>query len=43
MKVLFDLVEMLKGVQHPTRVLFLRNYLSQCSKASIPDSADEMT
>jgi len=27
--ILKDLVEMSKGVQHPTRGLFLRNYLSQ--------------
>lgn len=27
--ILKDLVEMCKGVQHPTRGLFLRNYLSQ--------------
>jgi len=30
--ILQDLVEMAKGVQHPMRGLFLRNYLSQMSK-----------
>lgn len=32
MEILFDLVEMTKGVQHPMRGLFLRNYLSQISR-----------
>ena len=35
--ILKDLVEMCKGVQHPTRGLFLRNYLSQISKDKLPD------
>eukprot|EP00605_Chrysophyceae_sp_TOSAG23-4_P002543 GSChrysophyteH1.ASY1.ANO1.2808.1 assembled CDS len=35
--VLRDLVEMLKGVQHPMRGLFLRNYLTQISKNRLPD------
>ena len=35
--VLRDLVEMLKGVQHPMRGLFLRNYLTQVSKNKLPD------
>ena len=35
--VLRDLVEMLKGVQHPTRGLFLRNYLTSVSKNKLPD------
>jgi len=38
MQVLFDLVEMCKGVQHPTRGLFLRSYLSQAAKDILPDS-----
>lgn len=29
--ILKDLVEMCRGVQHPMRGLFLRNYLSQAS------------
>ena len=35
--VLKDLVEMLKGVQHPMRGLFLRSYLTQISKNRLPD------
>jgi len=35
--ILKDLVEMCKGVQHPMRGLFLRNYLSQMSKDKLPD------
>lgn len=35
--ILRDLVEMLKGVQHPIRGLFLRNYLTQISKNKLPD------
>ncbi|XXQ36804.1 Vacuolar protein sorting-associated protein 35 [Plasmodiophora brassicae] len=37
MDILFDLVELCKGVQHPTRGLFLRSYLTQCSKDKLPD------
>eukprot|EP01084_Bolivina_argentea_P140784 247437_1 len=37
MRILFDLVQLTKGVQHPTRGLFLRNYLSQISRMVIPD------
>ena len=39
--ILKDLVEMCKGVQHPTRGLFLRNYLSQLSKDKLPDAGSE--
>jgi vacuolar protein sorting-associated protein 35 len=39
--ILKDLVEMCKGVQHPTRGLFLRNYLSQLSKDKLPDIGSE--
>ena len=35
--ILKDLVEMLKGVQHPIRGLFLRNYLTHVSKNKLPD------
>eukprot|EP01103_Thecamoeba_quadrilineata_P016625 TRINITY_DN5601_c0_g1_i1.p1 TRINITY_DN5601_c0_g1~~TRINITY_DN5601_c0_g1_i1.p1 ORF type:complete len:812 (+),score=177.93 TRINITY_DN5601_c0_g1_i1:75-2510(+) len=35
--VLRDLVEMCRGVQHPTRGLFLRNYLSEMTKDKLPD------
>jgi vacuolar protein sorting-associated protein 35 len=35
--ILRDMVEMLKGVQHPMRGLFLRNYLTQVSKNRLPD------
>jgi len=31
------MVEMCRGVQHPTRGLFLRNYLSQMTKNKLPD------
>lgn len=39
-----DLVEMCRGVQHPLRGLFLRNYLLQCTRnvlPDVPDTADE--
>jgi vacuolar protein sorting-associated protein 35 len=39
--ILKDLVEMTKGVQHPMRGLFLRNYLSHCSKDKLPDIGSE--
>ena len=35
--ILKDLVEMCRGVQHPLRGLFLRNYLLQCTKDILPD------
>ena len=35
--ILKDLIEMIKGVQHPTRGLFLRNYLTTISKNKLPD------
>lgn len=35
--ILKDLVEMVKGVQHPLRGLFLRSYLTQISKNRLPD------
>ena len=39
--ILKDLVEMTKGVQHPMRGLFLRNFLSQTSKNKLPDAGSE--
>jgi vacuolar protein sorting-associated protein 35 len=36
-EVLKDLVELCSGVQHPTRGLFLRNYLSEMTKDKLPD------
>jgi len=36
-EVLRDLIEMCRGVQHPTRGLFLRNYLSEMTKDKLPD------
>ena len=36
--ILRDLVEMCRGVQHPLRGLFLRNYLLQCTKNLLPDA-----
>lgn len=35
--ILKDLIEMIKGVQHPMRGLFLRHYLTQVSKNRLPD------
>jgi vacuolar protein sorting-associated protein 35 len=39
--ILRDLVEMCRGVQHPLRGLFLRNYLSQTSKDKLPDTGSD--
>ncbi|KCV72350.1 hypothetical protein H696_01743 [Fonticula alba] len=36
-EILTDMVEMCRGVQHPTRGLFLRNYLLQRTKNELPD------
>ena len=36
-EILVDMVEMCRGVQHPTRGLFLRNYLSQMIKNQLSD------
>ena len=41
--VLKDLVEMCRGVQHPMRGLFLRDYLSKLSKDKLPDSDNKYT
>ena len=38
-EILADLVEMSKGVQHPLRGLFLRNYLLQVTRNLLPDVA----
>lgn len=35
--VMYDLVELCRGVQHPIRGLFLRNYLSEMTKDLMPD------
>lgn len=35
--ILFDLVELCRGVQHPMRGLFIRSYLSQITKMLMPD------
>ncbi|XP_013396942.1 vacuolar protein sorting-associated protein 35 [Lingula anatina] len=40
--ILKDLVEMCRGVQHPLRGLFLRNYLLQCTKNVLPDAEEEV-
>ncbi|KAG2501801.1 hypothetical protein HYH03_000301 [Edaphochlamys debaryana] len=40
-EVLKDLVEMCKGVQHPTRGLFLRAYLCQTARGLLPDTGSE--
>uniref|UniRef100_A0A914V069 Vacuolar protein sorting-associated protein 35 n=2 Tax=Plectus sambesii TaxID=2011161 RepID=A0A914V069_9BILA len=39
--ILKDLVEMCRGVQHPLRGLFLRNYLLQCTRSLLPDTLDQ--
>ncbi|GAB6026743.1 Vacuolar protein sorting-associated protein 35 [Chamberlinius hualienensis] len=39
--ILKDLVEMCRGVQHPLRGLFLRNYLLQCTKNVLPDNDED--
>jgi vacuolar protein sorting-associated protein 35 len=36
--ILTDMVEIIKGVQHPMRGLFLRNYLTQVTKNRLPDA-----
>lgn len=36
--ILKDIIDMVKGVQHPMRGLFLRNYLSHVSKNRLPDA-----
>ena len=33
-----DLVEMSRGVQHPVRGIFLRNYLLQTTRSILPDT-----
>jgi vacuolar protein sorting-associated protein 35 len=38
--ILEDMIEMCKGVQHPTRGLFLRYYLTQLCKNKLPDSKE---
>uniref|UniRef100_A0A1D5QC07 Vacuolar protein sorting-associated protein 35 n=1 Tax=Macaca mulatta TaxID=9544 RepID=A0A1D5QC07_MACMU len=38
--ILKDLVEMCRGVQHPLRGLFLRNYLLQCTRNILPDEGE---
>lgn len=40
-ELLRDLVEMCKGVQHPTRGLFLRYFLGQMTKSTLPDKDNE--
>eukprot|EP00798_Chlamydomonas_sp_ICE-L_P013364 gene13364-19210_t len=39
--ILKDLVELSKGVQHPTRGLFLRSYLCQRSRTVLPDTGSD--
>ncbi|XP_040185397.1 vacuolar protein sorting-associated protein 35 [Rana temporaria] len=40
--ILKDMVEMCRGVQHPLRGLFLRNYLLQCTRNILPDEGEEL-
>merc|ERR1712139_591929 len=40
-EILKDLNELIKGVQHPIRGLFLRYYLSQMVKDKLPDTGSE--
>ena len=39
--VLFDLVELCRGVQHPLRGLFVRNFLMQVTRDKLPDKDSE--
>jgi vacuolar protein sorting-associated protein 35 len=39
--VLRDMVEMCRGVQHPTRGLFLRDYLTRRCKDKLPDKGNQ--
>ncbi|KAG8562710.1 hypothetical protein GDO81_015780 [Engystomops pustulosus] len=39
--ILKDMVEMCRGVQHPLRGLFLRNYLLQCTRNILPDEGEQ--
>lgn len=39
--ILKDLVEMCRGVQHPLRGLFLRNYLLQSTRNMLPDTGED--
>ena len=39
--ILKDLVEMCRGVQHPLRGLFLRNYLLQSTRNMLPDIGED--
>ena len=39
--ILYDLVEMCRGIQHPLRGLFLRNYLSEMTKDKLPDEGNQ--
>jgi len=40
-EILKDLIEMVKGVQHPMRGLFLRYYLNKMCKDKLPDKGNE--
>lgn len=40
-EILKDVVEMAKGVQHPMRGLFLRNYVSHMTKDKLPDTDND--
>ena len=37
-----DLVEMCRGVQHPLRGLFLRNFLLQSTRGQLPDAEESV-
>ena len=41
LNILYDLFEMCKGCQHPTRGLFIRYYLSLISKGKLPDNGGD--
>lgn len=40
--IIFELLNMIKGVQNPTRGLFLRYYLLKMTKDKLPDNVDEL-
>jgi vacuolar protein sorting-associated protein 35 len=41
-ELMVDMLEMSRGVQHPTRGLFLRHYLSGMTKDHLPEGSSEV-
>jgi vacuolar protein sorting-associated protein 35 len=40
-EIMFDILDMARGVQHPTRGLFMRYYLSGLTRDHLPDCKEE--